>query len=125
MSNQLAESATPEPDPSGTPGYPPELEELAREHAGGWVCDVDPAFDRRDSFPREAIRGAWRIGSDGSPTGEFVPNPNYRPLGAPRSRAGRGWALAALIVIALLAVAAVVLFVYPAPLSVLAMPVST
>jgi hypothetical protein len=116
MSDQLDESATPQSDASRAPGYPPELEELAREHAGGWVCDIDPAFDRRNSVPREAIRGAWRIGPDGSPTGEFVPNANYRPVRASQRKVSRAPILAAVVIVALLAVAALVLFVYPAPL---------
>jgi hypothetical protein len=27
----------------------------------------------------EAIVGAWKIDDDGSPTGEYEANPNYRP----------------------------------------------
>ncbi len=61
--------------------FPPEMLEQARATPGGWLYVIDPAFARaglEGVVPLEAIKGAWRIGEDGLPTGEFEPNPGYR-----------------------------------------------
>ncbi len=62
--------------------FPPEMLEQARAAPGGWLYVIDPAFARAgpedDVVPPEAIKGAWRVGEDGVPTGEFDPSPGYR-----------------------------------------------
>ncbi len=61
--------------------FPPELLEQARATPGGWLYVIDAAFASAGPegvVPPEAIKGAWRVGEDGVPTGEFEPNPDYR-----------------------------------------------
>ncbi|MGQ0679493.1 MAG: hypothetical protein ACT4OM_07545 [Actinomycetota bacterium] len=60
-----------------TPEFPDELKAAAAEAPGGWVYAIDPAYDPRGRVPPEGVAGAWKIGNDGRPTGEFTPNPNY------------------------------------------------
>jgi hypothetical protein len=55
------------------------LVDEARKFPNGWVYEIDGEFGVQESVPREAIRGAWPVGPDGVITGEFVPNPNFRP----------------------------------------------
>jgi hypothetical protein len=61
----------------------------AAQSAGGWVYEIDgeQVSDPNGDVPPEAIKGAWTIGDDGKPTGEYQANPNYRPL--PRRRVWR------------------------------------
>lgn len=40
---------------------------------------IDGAYDRDGEVPPEGVAGAWAIGPDGGPTGEYRPNPNYAP----------------------------------------------
>lgn len=63
----------PKPVPS------PELVEEARKHPAGWVYEIDGSFGPDEAVPPEAIRGAWTVGEDGTLTGEYEGNPNYRP----------------------------------------------
>lgn len=60
---------------------PEHLREDAKRSPGGWVYEIDgeQVADADGDVPPEAIRGAWRIGEDGVPTGEYVANRNYRP----------------------------------------------
>jgi hypothetical protein len=116
MSSQPGGSAGPLSDPHRTRRFPDELRPLAKEHAGGWVYDIDPAFDRTGGIPREAIIGAWKIADDGTPTDDWVGNLHYRPLEPNPGRGNRRWWIAGALIVALLIVAAVVLFVYPGPL---------
>ena len=61
--------------------FPPEMLEQARATPGGWLYVIDLAFapdGPEDVVPPEAIKGAWKVGEDGVPTGEFEPNPGYR-----------------------------------------------
>jgi hypothetical protein len=49
---------------------------------GGWVYEIDPAYapDGPDgAVPPEGIKGGWKIGDDGQPTGEYKRNDRYRP----------------------------------------------
>jgi hypothetical protein len=70
----------PEPaEPLPPPEFPDELLEAAAGAAGGWVYAIDPAHDPDRDVPPERIAGAWAIGADGRPTGEFRHNPNYQP----------------------------------------------
>jgi hypothetical protein len=61
------------------PPFPDELLSAAAEAAGGWVYAIDPAYDPDGRVPPEGVAGAWAIGTDGRPTGEFRHNPNYEP----------------------------------------------
>lgn len=53
--------------------------EEARRHPGGWVYEIEGDYGPDDAVPPEAIRGAWAVDDHGELTGEFTPNPNYRP----------------------------------------------
>jgi hypothetical protein len=46
---------------------------------GGWVYEIDPAFDPNGAVPGTAIKGAWRVGDDGVLTGAYQANPTYQP----------------------------------------------
>ena len=70
------------PTASDQPQFPDELRGAAAQAAGGWIYAIDPAYDPRGYVPPEGIVGAWKIGPDGEPTGEFIPNPNHRPTTA-------------------------------------------
>ena len=68
----------PAADPGANP--PPFPDALLAEGArtpGGWVYAIDPAYDPAGDVPPEAIAGAWHIGDDGRPTGEYRANPGY------------------------------------------------
>lgn len=63
--------------------YSPELLAEARANPGGWVYEIDPKYaaDGPDgAVPPEGIKGAWKVGDDGLPTGEYLGNERYRPL---------------------------------------------
>lgn len=45
--------------------------------AGGWIYEIDPAYDPDGEVPPTAIVGAWERGTDGRPAGAFRANPNY------------------------------------------------
>jgi HEAT repeat protein len=77
--------------------FPADLQEQAGENAGGWVYELDLSFRGTGSIPPERIVGAWRIDDNGSPTDEFVANPNYRPSSPKTSGWGRRVAIAALL----------------------------
>ncbi|AND68169.1 hypothetical protein ATSB10_07150 [Dyella thiooxydans] len=53
------------------------IEEAAR-NPGGWVYQIAGNFGPQDRVPPEAIKGAFKVDSNGKLTGEFKPNPNYR-----------------------------------------------
>ena len=74
------------PDERPPPAFPEELRAAAAEAAGGWIYAVDPAYDPQARVPPEGIVGAWQIGLDGKPTGNFIPNPNYQPSAAADDR---------------------------------------
>ena len=60
---------------------PPELVAEAAANPGGSVAVIDPDHigDPNGYVPGEAVQGVWRVGGDGTLTGEFVENPNYGP----------------------------------------------
>lgn len=67
-----------------TPETPPPevtdaMREQAREHPGGYVYVVDPAFEGKADIPGWAVRGAYPVDSNGEIREEFVANPNHRP----------------------------------------------
>jgi len=51
----------------------------------GLVChsryEIDSRFDPNGAVPPEGIKGAWKVGDDGVPTGEYQANPRYKPTG--------------------------------------------
>ena len=42
---------------------------------------IDEPYTSYDSAPTEAIVGAWQVDAHGNLSGEFIPNPYYRPPG--------------------------------------------
>lgn len=48
----------------------------------GWVYKLDRELDADKTIPAAAIVGMWRADAQGKPTGDFIPNPHYRPRGA-------------------------------------------
>ena len=65
----------PEFDPSTLPAA---LLAEAKMKPGGWVYEIDSKYDPSGAVPPEGTKGAWTVGDDGVPTGEYHPNPNYR-----------------------------------------------
>src|SRR4051794_19891921 len=57
--------------------FPEALSTEARQHRNGYVYEIRPGVDRNGRVPPEHIVGAWAVGPDGVPTGEFTPNPKY------------------------------------------------
>lgn len=55
-----------------------EAREEAGRNPGGWVYKIQGDYGPEDAVPREAIVGAWQVDENGSITGDFIPNPNYR-----------------------------------------------
>lgn len=55
------------------------LVEQARQFPGGWVYEIDGDFAADEGVPPEAIRGVWSVLGDGTLSGDFEPNPGYRP----------------------------------------------
>ncbi len=51
----------------------------ASENPGGWVYRVRGNYGPNDAVPPEAIEGAWKVDENGKITGDFLPNPNFRP----------------------------------------------
>jgi hypothetical protein len=60
---------------------PQGVVEEAKGNPGGWVYEIDPSVDPLGAVPPGLIKGAWKVGDDGVPTGEFEANANYRPAG--------------------------------------------
>jgi hypothetical protein len=62
-------------------GFPSHLLTEAARTPGGWVYEIDgdQISNPDGEVPPEAIKGAWEVGDDGKPTGEYRPNPNYCP----------------------------------------------
>ncbi len=59
---------------------PHSLREEAKTMPGGWVYEIVGDYGPEDRVPSSAIRGAWKVDDFGEVTGEFVPNPYFRPL---------------------------------------------
>ena len=53
----------------------------AKENPNGWVYKIEGSFGSNDQIPPENIVGAWKVNGNGNLTGEFLPNPKYRPKG--------------------------------------------
>ena len=58
---------------------PQQAVEQAARVPGGWVYEIYGYYRPDDRIPVEHIRGAWRVLPDGTLSGEFEPNPRYRP----------------------------------------------
>ena len=58
--------------------FSPGLLAEAAKLPNGWVYEIRSGIDPDGAVPPEAIKGGWKIGPDGRPTGEYVPNPRYR-----------------------------------------------
>ncbi len=58
----------------------PEAIAQAKLNPGGWVLVVDHYDGPAEEVPRERVQGAWKVDADGIISGEFVPNPKYRPI---------------------------------------------
>jgi hypothetical protein len=58
------------------PDVPSEIREAARQAGGGWLDEV--VGGHAPPVPISAIRGAWKLDSNGDPTGEYVANPSFR-----------------------------------------------
>jgi hypothetical protein len=52
----------------------------AKLNPGGWVLVVDGYAGPDDQVPPERVQGAWKVDSNGEITGNFVPNPKYKPI---------------------------------------------
>jgi hypothetical protein len=64
-------------DTKPTP-YAGEIAE-ARRTPNGWVYRIEGHFSPNEAVPPEAIVGAWKVDGNGNISGDFVPNPSYRP----------------------------------------------
>jgi hypothetical protein len=67
--------------------FPPELLAEARATPGGWVYSIDAGHapdGAGGAVPFDGIIGGWRIAADGTPTGEYWANPDYRPNPPPQ-----------------------------------------
>ncbi len=52
---------------------------VARENANGWVYKIEGTFGPTEAVPPEAIVGAWKVNASGNLTGDFIPNPKFKP----------------------------------------------
>lgn len=72
-----------------TPQITDELRAAARNQPNGWIYPTDPMFAPGEAAPGHAIIGAWQVDGAGEITGDFQPNPDYRPspvaLGLPQA----------------------------------------
>jgi hypothetical protein len=59
--------------------FPEALLAQARAHPGGWVYEIDDNYDPDGRVPMEGIKGAWKVGEDGLPSGEYWSNHEYKP----------------------------------------------
>jgi len=60
--------------------FSPEMIAEAKANPGGNVYQIDWQYPDDQAVPREAIAGAWKVDQQGELTGEFLDNPNYRPV---------------------------------------------
>lgn len=51
----------------------------AKLHPNGWVYEIVGPYDPNGGVPPTAIKGAWTVDARGRLTGEFTPNPGFRP----------------------------------------------
>lgn len=53
----------------------------AKQNPNGWVYVMDGIAEPNSAVPPERIKSAWKVNAIGEIEGDFIPNPNYRPLG--------------------------------------------
>jgi hypothetical protein len=58
----------------------PQAIAQAKLSPGGWVLVVDGYTGPPETVPPARIRGAWKVDTNGNITGDFMPNPRYRPI---------------------------------------------
>ncbi len=61
------------------PAVPEDVRRKARATGGGWYYEIVGSYSDNDAVPPSAIKGAWRLDADGNLTGEYRPNPNFKP----------------------------------------------
>jgi hypothetical protein len=54
--------------------------QAARSSPNGWVYQIDTSYPSSLKTPPEAILGAWKVNFNGDIIGNFIPNPNYKPI---------------------------------------------
>jgi hypothetical protein len=52
----------------------------AKDSPNGWVYQIDSSYPDVGRIPSEAILGAWKVNAYGQIEGNFIPNPNYKPI---------------------------------------------
>jgi len=57
--------------------FPKDLLHEAAANPGGSVAEIDPRYERDGFIPGSAVVGAWAVGANGKPTGDYVANPNF------------------------------------------------
>ena len=60
----------------------------AKLNPGGYVYAIEGSFGPRDAVPPGCIKGGWKVDDSGEIVGDFIPNPNYKPLATPKPRGG-------------------------------------
>jgi hypothetical protein len=71
------------PTPQKRYAVPPVTSDViaeAKKLPNGWVYAIDGVRDPNGDVPPERIQGAWQVDANGDVEGEFIFNPNYRPL---------------------------------------------
>lgn len=58
---------------------PAALVAEAQRMPGGWVYEIVGEYGPDDAVPPSAIRGGWKVDDHGVLTGEFLPNPHFKP----------------------------------------------
>jgi len=76
--DELSGKIPPEESCSRPPRW---LNKYAALVPGGWVSEPEDNTISPDLVPPSTVRGAWKVGPDGEITGQFKPNPDYRPIG--------------------------------------------
>ncbi|HEV2376503.1 MAG TPA: hypothetical protein VGS19_30560 [Streptosporangiaceae bacterium] len=67
---------------SALPEVPAEIREAARRAGGGWLDEV--VGGHQPPVPPSAVRGSWRLDTNGEVTGEYIPNPSFGQPKRPR-----------------------------------------
>jgi hypothetical protein len=62
------------------PAITPAMIAEAKKRPNGWLYAIDGVADSYGDVPPERIRGAWKVNANGEIEGDFIANPNYRPI---------------------------------------------
>jgi len=57
--------------------WPLYLEPIAKNHANGWVYDIDKEYRAEENVPKSRIKGSWKVDENGKILPVFFPNENY------------------------------------------------